>query len=71
MKVLSNTLVATQAASFYFCPKQLFMSILKNNQPKHRGRYPEKNIRDGFGFRYDIRMIPVHFSENKSHEDIE
>ena len=71
MKVLSNTLVAAQAASFYFCPKQLFMSVLKNNQPKHRGRYPEKNICHGFGFWYDIRMITPQFIENKSHADID
>ena len=44
MKVLSDTLVAAEAASFYFCPKQLFMSVLKNNRPKYRERYPEKKF---------------------------
>lgn len=44
MKVLSDTLVAAEAASFYFCPRQLFMSVLKNNRPKYRERYPEKKF---------------------------
>ena len=49
MKVFSTTLVAAQVATFYFCWKQLFISVLKNSRSKHRGKYPEK-ISHGFGF---------------------
>ena len=44
MKVLSNTLVAAKAASFYFFPRQLFMSVLKNNRPKYRESFAEKKF---------------------------